>query len=160
VPKSKKAAITFSEKLLRIKQAGFKNLRAPDVLDPYLDKLGTVDERIDRIFRVLNQYKNNPGKMIFFIMYDIENNKVRNHISKYLIKKGCVRIQKSVFLIETERKNYQELHQTLKEVQEVYDNNDSILFIPLSVDELKAMKMIGQQIDVDFIMNNRSTLFF
>jgi len=98
--------------------------------------------------------------MIFFIMYDIENNKVRNHISKYLIKKGCVRIQKSVFLIETERKNYQELHQTLKEVQEVYDNNDSILFIPLSVDELKAMKMIGQQIDVDFIMNNRSTLFF
>ncbi len=160
MPRPKKIKLTFSEKLLRIKHAGLKNLRPPDVDDPHVDKLETVEERIERIFRILNKYQNNPGKMVFFIMYDIENNKVRNQIAKYLLKKGCIRIQKSIFLAETERKLYQELHKTLKEVQDVYENNDSILFVPLSVDELKAMKMIGQQVDIDFIMNNRSTMFF
>lgn len=93
-------------------------------------------------------------------MYDIENDKIRTQIAKYLIRKGCIRIQKSIFLAEAERKLYNELSTTLKEVQEVYDNNDSILFVPVSSDELKSMKIIGQQLDIDFILNNRSTLFF
>jgi len=160
MPKPKKKEITFTEKLLLIKRAGLKNFRQPDVQDPYVEKLEGIDERVNRIFRILNKYQNNPGKMIFFIMYDIENNKIRTQIAKYLLKKGCIRIQKSIFLAEAERKLYHELTTTLKEVQEVYDNNDSILFVPVSVDELKSMKMIGQQLDIDFILNNRSTLFF
>lgn len=160
MPRHKNIELTFVEKVKRIKRAGLSQHRPPDMDDPYVQKLETIEKRIERIFSILNSYKNNPGKMIFIVMYDIENDKVRNQVSKYLIKKGCVRIQKSIFLAETERNKYQEIHKTLKEVQEVYDNNDSILFVPISVDELRAMKMIGQQLDIDFIMNNRSTLFF
>ena len=55
---------------------------------------------------------------------------------------------------------YQEIHQNLKEVQEMYDNNDSILFIPVPTDALDAMKILGQQIEFDFILDNKNTLFF
>ncbi|MBN2395214.1 MAG: CRISPR-associated endonuclease Cas2 [Candidatus Atribacteria bacterium] len=37
--------------------------------------------------------------MYYLIAYDIENNKIRNKIAKYLEKKGK-RIQKSVFLLD------------------------------------------------------------
>lgn len=160
MPKPGKKEISFTQKLLLIKRAGLKNYRQPDVQDPHIEKLESIDERVNRIFRILNKYQNNPRKMILFIMYDIENDKIRTQIAKYLIRKGCIRIQKSIFLAEAERKLYNELSTTLKEVQEVYDNNDSILFVPVSSDELKSMKIIGQQLDIDFILNNRSTLFF
>lgn len=39
------------------------------------------------------------GEMYYLIAYDIENNKIRNKIAKYLEKKGS-RIQKSVFLLD------------------------------------------------------------
>lgn len=48
----------------------------------------------------------------------------------------------------------------MKEVQECYDNNDSILLIPISTDEIRAMKLIGKNIDFDLAIKNRNTLFF
>jgi hypothetical protein len=45
-------------------------------------------------------------------------------------------------------------------VQECYENNDSILLVPVSTDEIKAMKVIGQNIDFDLILKNKNTLFF
>lgn len=48
----------------------------------------------------------------------------------------------------------------LKEVQECYDNDDSILVVPISTDYLQAMKIIGKTIDVDIIMQTKNTLFF
>lgn len=98
--------------------------------------------------------------MIYFVMYDIENNKVRSLISKYLLKKGCMRVQKSIFLADTDRKVYDDIRKDLHEVQQCYDNNDSILLVPVSTDEIQAMKIIGQNIDVDLILKNRNTLFF
>lgn len=160
MPKPKNIELTFIEKVRKIKNAGISHLRPPDSQDPHVLELETIEDRIDRIFNIFNKYKNNPGKMIFIIMYDIENNKIRNQVAKYLIKKGCIRIQKSIFIAETERAKYSEIHNTLKEVQEIYENNDSILFVPISVDELKAMKMIGQTIDIDFIINPKGTMFF
>jgi len=37
---------------------------------------------------------------------------------------------------------------------------DSIIVCPISTDQLRAMRIIGQQIDVDIITHNRNTLFF
>lgn len=98
--------------------------------------------------------------MLFFIMYDIENNKVRTQIAKYLIKKGCLRVQKSIFFAETERKVFNEIHSDLKDIQELYDNMDSIFFVPVSSDQLRAMKIVGQSIDFELITGNKNTLFF
>ncbi len=98
--------------------------------------------------------------MLFFIMYDIENNKVRTQIAKYLIKKGCLRVQKSIFFAEAERKVFNDIHSDLKAIQELYDNMDSIFFVPVSSDQLRAMKIVGQSIDFELIAGNKNTLFF
>ncbi len=158
--KPKKPPLSFHEKLLKIKQAGLSHLRPPDLQDPDIRELGSLDERINRIFELYEKVQKAPGKMIYFIMYDIENNKVRNHIAKYLKKKGCVRVQKSIFLASTERTRFDEIHRTIREVQEVYDNFDSIFLVPVSVDEIRAMKIIGQSINYELVIGNKNTLIF
>ncbi|OQX98151.1 MAG: CRISPR-associated endonuclease Cas2 [Bacteroidetes bacterium 4572_117] len=125
-----------------------------------LENIEELDERIQKVLGVFNNAKKNKTHMIYFVMYDIEDNKIRTHIAKFLIRKGCVRVQKSIFLAETSRKVYDEISTTLKEVQEVYDNHDSIFLVPVSTDEIKSMKVIGQSIDFDMIMGNKNTLFF
>ena len=98
--------------------------------------------------------------MLFFVMYDIESNKVRRYVVKYLERKGCTRIQKSIFLADLSMDKYQDIRNDLAEVQAAYDNNDSILVVPITTDYLRSMKIIGQNIDVDIITHTRNTLFF
>jgi CRISPR-associated endonuclease Cas2 len=76
-------------------------------------------------------------------MYDIENNKVRNQIAKYLIKKGCTRVQRSIFLADLNTDTYEMIKSDLTEVQAMYDNHDSILIVPVSMEHIRAMKVIG-----------------
>ena len=93
-------------------------------------------------------------------MYDIESTKVRNQIVKYLLKNGCTRVQKSIFLADLPVDKYEAIRGDLTEVQQCYENNDSILIVPISTDYLQSMKIIGKTIDVDLIMKTRNTLFF
>jgi CRISPR-associated endonuclease Cas2 len=158
--KPKKTPLTFLEKLRLIKNAGLNARSDITISSPDTDPLEDLDKRIRRIMNIYNLHDNNPGKMIYFIMYDIEHNKIRTQISKYLIKKGCTRVQKSIFLAQTDRSVFNEIHTTIKEVQEIYDNNDSIFFVPVSADQLRAMKIVGQSVDMDLIMDNKNTLFF
>lgn len=65
--------------------------------------------------------------MIFFVMYDIESTKVRNQVAKYLLKNGCVRVQKSIFLADLPLNTYEKIRNDLAEVQQAYENNDSNL---------------------------------
>ena len=98
--------------------------------------------------------------MLFFVMYDIENNRIRNYIAKYLERMGCVRVQKSIFFASLERHKFEVIYQNLKEVQEVYENEDSIILVPVSTDEIRSMKVIGQNVDFDLMMGNKKTMFF
>ncbi len=63
--------------------------------------------------------------MLFFIMYDIENDKVRYNIVKYLERMGCHRIQKSIFLANLSMEKYDSIRSNLVEVQSLYDNHRS-----------------------------------
>ncbi|MBK7886880.1 MAG: CRISPR-associated endonuclease Cas2 [Bacteroidetes bacterium] len=85
---------------------------------------------------------------------------MRTKISKYLIRKGCIRVQKSVFLAQIDRKVFMEIHSTLKKVQDMYNNTDSILFLQVAEDNLRSMKMVGEQVDVELIIEGKNTLFF
>lgn len=155
-----KHEITAEEILQRIRDAGFNSHnQVSDCEESDDEKLDRLDERVERLLNITNQERKSTN-MLFFVMYDIAHNKVRGYVAKYLIKKGCTRIQKSIFLADLPPDSVQSIKSDLAQVQAAYDNNDSILIVPVSTDEIRAMKIIGQNIDVDLITRNRNTLFF
>ncbi len=125
-----------------------------------LEELHTLSERIKRILNIISTAERSPGNMICFIMYDITSNKVRTIIAKFLLNKGCTRVQKSIFMADLSSESFQDIGKKLAEIQKMYDNEDSILIIPLSQDYARAMKIIGQQVDIDLILHAKNTLFF
>ncbi len=155
---TKKKELSFVEKMLKIHRAGVDTMvpaqRFPE------DDLLPLDVRIKEVLGIVNKTTIKSIEMIYFIMYDIENDKIRNHISKYLIRNGCNRIQKSIFIAKTNRKKYDDISKTLREIQVLYDNKDSIILVPVSTDEMRAMKIIGENIDFDLVLGNKNVLFF
>ena len=63
-----------------------------------VDDIPCIDERIKYVLQIVNNNLRPAGNMLFFVMYDIESNKVRHQVVKYLLRKGCTRVQKSIFL--------------------------------------------------------------
>jgi CRISPR-associated protein Cas2 len=159
--KNNKKKLTFVEKMLLHHRAGFTHTGAPyENAKIYYDNIDELPERIKQILQIVNRDKIAATNMLYFIMYDIENNKVRTSIAKYLEKNGCLRVQKSIFFAETKRSVYNEIHSDLKHIQELYDNHDSIFLVPISTDQVRAMKIIGQNTDFDLVIGNSNTLFF
>ncbi len=155
----KKKTLSFVEKMKKLQQAGLSENSSPNRLLDDCD-LSNLEVRIKNILQIIDNPKKKTNTMIFFIMYDIESNKVRRYIAKYLEKKGCTRIQRSIFLADADTAIYNEIKNDLTEVQACYDNNDSILVVPISPDYLRAMKIIGQSIDLDIITRSKTSLFF
>lgn len=79
---------------------------------------------------------------------------------KYLERMGCYRIQKSIFLANLSMEKYEQIRSNMVEVQSLYENHDSIIICPVSSDILRSMKIIGQNINLDVITQNKNTLFF
>lgn len=156
----KKQELTFQEKLRKIKSSGVGMASPNRELRADLEGLASIDARVKEILDIVGNTRRPATNMLFFVMYDIESNKVRTQVSKYLIKQGCHRIQKSIFLADLPSSSYEKIRQDLTEVQAVYDNEDSILVVPISTDLLSSMKIIGQNINVDVITHNKNTLFF
>lgn len=156
MPKPGKKTFSLAEKLARIKAAGISEIAAPDPADELLP----LAERIGLILQIV---KDNPIKatqMTYLIMYDITDDKVRHQISKYLERQGCIRIQKSVFITKTENQHFQEIHDALKEVNEYYENRDSIILVPVNATDVRSMKMIGKNVQIEAIVDKPNTLFF
>ena len=149
----------FLRRVRQIRKAGLTPDRPLDSPQP-AQGLAPIEERVKQVLGLIETNTQNPTHVIFFVMYDIENDKIRKEVAKYLEGKGCIRVQKSIFMAELPRKNFAEIHQTLKEVNEVYENNDSILLVPITSDLVDSMKIIGQKIDVEGIIGNPGTLFF
>ena len=147
--------------MLKMKNAGILESPNPaSVRSCSLDECVSLDERIEMLFDIVNTPKRNPTDMLFFVMYDIESNKVRRQVVKYLEQKGCHRIQKSIFLADLPSSQYDMIRNDLTAVQACYDNEDSILVVPISTDYLRAMRIIGQNINLDVITRSKNTLFF
>lgn len=126
----------------------------------HLDDLPSLKERVDVILGITNKEKRTQGNMLFFVMYDIESNKMRYNVVKYLERMGCHRIQKSIFLADIDMEKYERIKTDLAEVQALYENHDSILVCPVSSDLLRSMKVIGKNINLDIITHSKNTLFF
>lgn len=158
--KKKHVKPDFVQVMRKLIRSGLEDSAVPNRTVNDYDEIPRLEERVSKILGLLNRDNRPAGYMIFFVMYDIEDNKVRRHIAKYLLRLGCARIQRSVFLADLPNGEYDKIRTDLAEVQAAYENNDSILIVPISTDYLTAMKIIGQTIDVDVIAHRRNTLFF
>ena len=158
--KKKKQELTFPQKLAKLYNAGVQGSKMVTTASSGWESLESIEKRIEQVLGVVNNKERNVTDMLFFVMYDIESNKVRQQISKYLLKMGCFRIQRSIFLADLSVEKYEQIRSDLTEVQAFYENEDSILVVPVSTDLLKSMRIIGKTIDVDIIMRTKNTLFF
>ena len=158
--RKKKEPLPYIEVLRGLAHAGVKD--SPDVnrVTGNTEDMPSLRDRVDFLIGVVNRQQRKATDMLFFIMYDIESNKVRREIAKYLEDKGCFRIQKSIFLASADRSVYEQIKADLAEVQALYDNHDSIILCPVSTDEMRAMKVIGQELNIDIITQTSNTLFF
>jgi CRISPR-associated protein Cas2 len=155
VPRKKKE-LSFAEHVKKLYSSGLPRNKLPV---GEVDNLVSLEHRVQEIFGIINK-KHSQLRMTFFVMYDIENDKVRNQVVKYLLRKGCMRIQKSIFLADLEHAIYAQINDDLAAVQACYENNDSIIVCPISTDYLRALRIIGKNIDVDIVLKNKNTLFF
>jgi len=159
MPKPKQVHITLREKLEKMKAAGL--LMPPDL--PPVNEQDPLPPLPDRIKTILGIIRHKPQKattMNYLIMYDIENDKVRRLVSKYLEKQGCLRIQKSVFMANTDHPKFQGIHETLKDINAFYENNDSIILVPVNVGDVRSMKLIGSNVNIDVLVDPPNTFFF
>ena len=69
-------------------------------------------------------------------------------------------MQKSIFLADLPIDIYNKIKTDLAEIQTLYDNEDSIIVLPVSTDYLRMMKVIGKNVDIDVITHAKNTLFF
>lgn len=158
--KKVRKVLTFVEKMQKFIHAGISESAVPNRLSNDMADLSSLDERIKRILGLVNRINRPASNMLFFVMYDIESDKVRHQVVKYLQRKGCTRVQRSIFLADLAMSEYDCIRKDLAEVQAAYENNDSILVVPISADYLRSMKVIGQKVELDIIMHNKNTLFF
>lgn len=158
--KPPKKEFNLVERINLLKKNGF-NIEV-NSLKPTTDQsdLLPLPERIKIILGII---QNNPVKattMNYLILYDIENDKVRSLTAKFLLQKGCIRIQKSVFLAHSTHKKFDEIKKTLAEINEIYNNNDSIILVPINVSDSRSMKLIGKNVNIEHIVEPPNTIFF
>jgi CRISPR-associated endonuclease Cas2 len=157
MPRPKKKAFTLAEALAKIAEAGIGE--APPLLSED-DQLLPINERISKMLNIIQENPIKATDMVYLIMYDISNDKVRLQIAKFLERQGCIRVQKSVFIARTDNPHFQEIHDTLKEVNSYYENQDSIILAPLNATDVRAMKLIGKNLQIEAIVDKPNTLFF
>ena len=157
---TKKTASHYLEVLRKLNRSGLEGSPVINRLSVDTDDLPSLQKRIDAILGIIHQAEKQGGRMLFFIMYDIESNKVRYNVVKYLERMGCHRIQKSIFLANLSMEKYEMIRSSLVEIQSLYENHDSIIVCPVSSDIVRSMKIIGQNINLDVITQSKNTLFF
>jgi CRISPR-associated endonuclease Cas2 len=148
---------SLKERLEMIAKAG---INPPPKAIPSDEQLPELNERVAQILGIIHASPIKATTMVYLIMYDITDNKVRREIANYLISSGCTRIQKSVYLVKTENTRFQEIYDTLSEVNELYANEDSIILVPVNSADVRSMKLIGKNVDIQLITDPPNTLFF
>ena len=79
--KKKRKELTFVEKMQKITGSGISGSPVPNRVGVNVNSLGSIEERVQNLIGIIKQFKSTS--MLFFVMYDIESNKVRNQVFKY-----------------------------------------------------------------------------
>jgi CRISPR-associated protein Cas2 len=159
MPRKKRPPLSLAEQAKKLLESGIGGSPKVETKET-CDSLSPLEDRIKDLLGLTESRKKRQDRMLFFVMYDIESNKVRRLVCKYLIREGCSRVQRSIFLADLPIDSYSRIKNDLAEIQALYDNEDSIIVLPVSTDYLRMMKVIGKTVDMDIITHTKNTLFF
>lgn len=104
-----------------------------------------------------NNINNNDA--IFLVMYDISDEYTRRTVVAYLLREGCLRIQRSIFMGNLPYPRMMDIAQTLKETCEVSDADDSYIILPLRKESVDAMIICGDRSNIDMILRRQDIVF-
>lgn len=139
----------------RIRQAGFSKHNS--VINRADEGIEELDKRIECLLHI-SKRKAMKNEITYLVMYDIENDKVRQLVAKYLISKGCIRIQNSIFMATTSKEIEVAIKTDLASVQETYENNDSIIIVPITQTNMDEMCIIGKEINLGLIKKEKKVM--
>lgn len=156
--KFKHPPLTLADRVRKARQAGLGEGMLSPTPPSGMPLLPDRIEALASLFRKPRPLASTD--MYCLISYDIEHNRVRRLVAKYLMGKGCIRVQKSVYFARLERKLYRQIVADLAEIQAMYDNEDSIFFLPVGEDVLSRMEVVGHNFYVELVTDPPSTFFF
>ncbi len=115
----------------------------------------TADNLGSRVEQILAWLEGHPirtdNDMMYLAMYDISDDKIRLNVAKYLKAKGMIRIQKSVWLGSSDRREFAEIGSTLRDINAAYKNMDSIVMLPVTTETMAGMHLIGANADFQMV---------
>jgi len=145
----------------RLADAGLLPAKGQDEEGAEEEDLASLSERLETVRKMVAQAAQKPKThMNFFVMYDIQDDKMRKKVADFLQEKGCYRVQKSIFLAELPRDTFKAIYNALAELKEEYGNDDSLFLVPLAEDDLNSMKVIGPDVDMDMALMRQNTMIF
>lgn len=97
---------------------------------------------------------------IILAVYDITVNKRRNQCIKILEEAGLMRVQKSVFVGGVKVQHFKRMKDKLEELAGQLDETDSIFLMPIQVETLDNMFVIGCRPDLEGLLGTRRVLIF
>lgn len=95
--------------------------------------------------------------MIYWVMYDITENKIRNRAVRACKDKGLYRVQKSIFIGDLNKNQKDELKIIMERL--VDESTDSIYIFPSSRDMLYDTDLIGNGFDKELVSNDSVSRF-
>lgn len=89
--------------------------------------------------------------MLYWVMYDITETKIRNKVIKVLKDKGLYRVQKSIFLGKLNKNQKDELKIIVEQCYN--EGTDSIYIFPTTTEYLYETDIIGSGFDRELVSN-------
>lgn len=101
----------------------------------------------------------NSNDVIFLVMYDISDNYTRRTVVDYLLREGCLRIQRSIFMGNLPFCKMQNIARTLEDIYEGSSSDDSYIIMPLRKESIGAMVICGDRRNIDMILRRQDIVF-
>lgn len=94
--------------------------------------------------------------MIWWVLYDIENDRARSRVARYCKQAGLYRVQYSVFAGKMERDAVDSLHLQIE--AEINPERDKVYFFPLAAKTVGQAILLGQAFDRKLVSGVAKTL--
>jgi CRISPR-associated protein Cas2 len=95
--------------------------------------------------------------MIVWVLYDIEDDRIRSKIAKFCKQAGLYRVQFSVFLGSLDKNQKDGLELQIEELIDI--EKDSVYIFPMSKNELQATALLGKAFDKKMVTDEVKALF-